>query len=81
MHGLGRPDKTEFPPGWDEDRIVDEVLSVANRPDNVRPLPRNRWEAIGVGDGVIIKVVLNDSGQILAAWPLDGPGVRRNPRR
>lgn len=81
LHGTGRPGKTEFPPGWDEDKIADEAASVADDPDEVYALPKGGWQAVGVRDGVTIEVIVRPNGRIATGYPVSGPGVRRNPRR
>jgi hypothetical protein len=81
LHGTGRPDKTEFPSGWDEDKIVAEVQSVADRPDSVSENIDGTWLAKGNRDGVTIAVALRSNGHIATGYPTEGPGVRTNPRR
>jgi hypothetical protein len=80
MHGTGRTGKSEFPEGWDEDRIVDTVRDVAQNPDSA-PLPRKGggWEISGQRDGVDITVVVNKDGSIWTAYPTGGIGVTKNP--
>ena len=34
-HGTGRPGKTEFPSGWDDDKIIGHVLDVARNPGDM----------------------------------------------
>jgi Bacterial EndoU nuclease len=80
--GTGRADKTEFPPDWDDDRIVDAVLSIAHNPG--QPPERedwnDRWQVSGTRDGVGIVAIVESDGSICTAWPLEGsPGVVRNP--
>lgn len=82
MHGTDRPGKTEFPPGWDEDKIIDSVEGVAASPDSYEQDPLDgTWTVRGVRDHVIIVVHMRPSGEIKTGYPEDGPGVRRNPRR
>jgi Bacterial EndoU nuclease len=81
-HGTGRPGKTEFPAGWDDERIIGQIVDVARFPD-ARPVlqANHRWRAQGERDGVAITVVVHPDGRIWAAWPEEGsPGVIRNPR-
>jgi hypothetical protein len=33
-HGTGRPGKTEFPSGWDDEKIIGHILGVACVPDD-----------------------------------------------
>ena len=80
-HGTGRPGKTEFPAGWDDERIIGHVVDVARFPD-ARPLlqANHRWRARGERDGVAMTVIVHPDGRIWAAWPEEGsPGVIRNP--
>jgi hypothetical protein len=81
-HGTGRPEKTEFPAGWDDERIIGQIVDVARFPD-ARPVlqANDRWRVRGERDGVAITVVVHPDGRIWAAWPEEGsPGVIRNPR-
>jgi hypothetical protein len=81
-HGTGRPEKTEFPADWDDERIIRQIEDVARFPD-ARPVlqANHRWRARGERDGVAITVVVHPDGMIWAAWPEEGsPGVIRNPR-
>lgn len=81
-HGTGRPGKTEFPVGWDDERIIGQIVDVARFPDAGPVLQANhRWRVRGERDGVAITVVVHPDGKIWAAWPEEGsPGVIRNPR-
>jgi hypothetical protein len=82
-HGTGRPDKTEFPAHWDDERIIDRITDVARFPDVQPVLQANqRWRARGERDGVAITAIVHPDGRIWAAWPEEGsPGVIRNPRK
>jgi len=78
--GTGRPGKTEFPPSWDDDKIIKEILDVAQHPDSQPIQGRfDRWEYIGTRDGVQIKVILEADGRVVSGYPLHGPGILRNP--
>jgi hypothetical protein len=79
LHGLNRPDKTEFPPDWDEDKIVQEVTSVADDPERVAERPGGTWLAVGVRDGITIHTFLRHDGSIATGHPISGPGVKTNP--
>ncbi|MEV0648962.1 EndoU domain-containing protein [Phytomonospora sp. NPDC050363] len=86
LFGTGRPGKTEFPEGWDEDRVMDEVKSVTDNPAST-PVKRYNengddigWTVSGTRDGVQIQVHLNRDGSIWSAYPTGGPGVHTNPR-
>ena len=80
-HGTGRPDKTEFPATWSDDKIAAHVLDVARNPD-APPRYQNRndrWLARGTRDDVEIVAVVTRDAQVWAAWPTEGsPGVVRN---
>ena len=41
-HGTGRPGKTEFPVGWDDQKIIGHVLGVARAPDDLPVFQANR---------------------------------------
>ncbi|MGH3214892.1 MAG: EndoU domain-containing protein [Trebonia sp.] len=42
-----QPGKTEFPENWDEDKIIDSILSVARSPDSASLQRNGRWLAEG----------------------------------
>jgi Bacterial EndoU nuclease len=81
-HGTGRPGKTEFPPSWDDEKIIGHILSVARAPDDPPVFQANhRWRVHGQRDGVGINVIVQPDGRIWSAWPDAGsPGVVKNPR-
>ena len=81
-HGTGRPTKTEFPSGWDDDKIVGHVLDVARAPDDPPVFQANhRWRVYGQRDDVGITVIGQPDGRIWSAWPDAGsPGVVKNPK-
>jgi hypothetical protein len=82
-HGVGNPGKTEFPASWNDEKIMDNILDVANRPDQP-PIHQNwndRWLARGTREDVEIAVVITSDGLIWSGWPrLGGPGVVKNPQ-
>jgi len=82
-HGVGHPGKTEFPASWTDQKIMDNILDVAHRPDQP-PIHQNwngRWLARGTRDDVEIAVVITNDGQIWSGWPrAGGPGVVKNPQ-
>lgn len=82
-HGVGHPGKTEFPSSWNDDKVIDNILDVARRPDQP-PIYQNwngRWLARGTRDDVEVAVVITSDGQIWSGWPLPGgPGVLKNPQ-
>jgi hypothetical protein len=74
-HGTGRPGKTEFPAGWDDDKITGNVRDL---PDFQ---PNHRWRVHGQRDDVGITVIILPDGRIWSAWPDAGsPGVVKNPK-
>lgn len=75
--GTGIPGKTEFPPGWSDDRIIDAVEDVARDPGSKRRKgSRGRTMAEGRRDGVDIRVVIEADGRIVTGYPVNTP---RNP--
>lgn len=81
LSGIGRPGKSEFPPGWDEDKIANEVTDIARHPDTATERYAGSWRVAGVRDGVRIRVYVRANGTISTGFPVDGPGVRHNPRQ
>ena len=83
-HGVGKPEKTEFPASWSDEKIMGHVLDAARRPDSP-PTHQNwndRWLCSGTRDRVKVWVVVLPSGEVWTAWPEEGgPGVVRNPRK
>lgn len=84
-HGSGRLGKTEFPPGWDEARIVDAI-------EQVLVDPRHIVSDLADGDDYIRFIGMVDEVRILVriradrhtidtAYPLDGTGVTQRTRR
>ena len=81
-HGTGKPGKTEFPAGWNDEKVIDTVLDVARQPGQppVRQEWNGRWVVRGTRDDVQIAVVIAGDGRIWTAWPLPGgAGVVKNP--
>jgi uncharacterized protein YukE len=75
--GTGISGKSEFPPGWSDDRIVDAVSDVATDPASVTtPLPGGRQIVDGTRSGVEIRVILDKAGNIVTGYPTNLP---RNP--
>lgn len=80
-YGTGKPGKTEFPANWDDDKIIDSIMSVARSPDSASLQQNGRWLAVGVRDEVKLAVIIMADGRVWSAYPLPGsPGVRQNPR-
>jgi hypothetical protein len=74
--GMGRAEKSEFPKEWDDDKIINIALMIAN--DNRWPQrPSGRyWLKLGEVEGLHIRVVLNrEKMEIVTAYPIN---VRRN---
>jgi Bacterial EndoU nuclease len=79
--GTGSPGKTEFPAHWDDDTIIDRILSVARSPDSAELQRNGRWRVSGSRDDVKLAIIVMQDGRIWTAYPLPGsPGVRQNPR-
>jgi hypothetical protein len=80
--GTGRPEKTEFPADWHDERIVRHIADVARFPDARPVLQANqKWRVRGERDGVAITAIVHPDGRIWTAWPEEGsPGVIRNPK-
>jgi len=80
-HGPGRniPGKSEFPPGWSDDRIVDAIKDVANDPASSRaPGRRGRIVVNGSRDGVDIEIIVEgDRTTVVTGYPTNVP---RNPK-
>jgi hypothetical protein len=80
LSGTGRPNKREFPPGWDDEDVRTALVAVATQPESTKPIPSERWSVTGDHRGVTITVVVRADGSIEAGWPVDGAGVKRNPK-
>jgi len=83
-HGIGSPDKTEFPASWNDKKSMSNVLDVARHPDEPPVLQQwnKRWVCCGTRDGVEVSVIVLQSGEVWTAWPEEGgPGVVRNPKK
>jgi hypothetical protein len=84
LSGVGKRDKSEFPPDWKPERIMSTAVSIARDP-HVAPTFQpgkfeDRWKIEEVRDQVLIRVIVNKDGQLVTAVPLSGPGVIRNPK-
>jgi hypothetical protein len=81
-HGTGRPEKTEFPSGWDDEKIIRHILDVGRHPDGSPVFQANRrWRVHGQRDDVGITVIVKPDGRIWSAWPdARSPGVVKNPK-
>jgi EndoU nuclease-like protein len=78
--GRGIPGKSEFPPGWSDDRIIEAIEDVANDPSSVRRVEADgRTVVSGRRDGVDLRVVVERDGRtIVTGYPTNTP---RNPPR
>ena len=70
----GAPSKTPFPKGWSGDKIMNEVSDIVTDPnlkwvENRVVKGVQRYEVIGIRDGVKIKVVTDDK-DIITAFPV-----------
>ena len=76
--GRGLPGKSEFPPGWSDDRIIEAIESVANDPASPRAAQANgRTVVTGRRGGVELRVVVERDGRsIVTGYPTNTP---RNP--
>ena len=82
LAGVGRRGATEFPAGWSRERITEVIVDVARYPDEVPlRLPDGSWRTTGVRDGVRVAALLDPEGPVRSAYPVEGPGVVRNPDR
>ena len=77
-YGAGKPDKTEFPQSWSDDKILHYVSDVATNPNATGGVgKRNSPYAIGVREGIAIRVDFypdahkNYSDMISTAYPLN----------
>lgn len=79
-YGAGKPDKTEFPQSWSDDKILHYVSDVATDPNATWGVGKwNSPYAIGVREGIEIRVDFypdaykNYRGMISTAYPLNTP--------
>lgn len=77
--GRGLPDKSEFPHGWSDERIIAAIEDVANDPASRRRTEADgRAVVTGERHGVAVRVVIERDGRsIVTGYPLNMP---RNPR-
>lgn len=78
--GTGTPGKSEFPQSWTLERVLRAALSVARDPTTANPGRMSRWVAVGVRDGVKIRVITEPDGEVVTAFPQRGRGVVYNPK-
>ena len=79
-YGIGKPNKTEFPKNWSDDKIIHYVSDVDTDPNATWGVGKwNSPYAIGIREGVEIRVDFypdvhkNYSGMISTAYPLNTP--------
>lgn len=79
-YGAGKPDKTEFPQDWSDEKILHYVSDIAT--DSNATWGMGKWDspyAIGVREGIEIRVDFYPeahpkySGKISTAYPLNTP--------
>ena len=75
LSGADKPDKSEFPPHWDADRVMRTALSIARDP-HVRPVFNSgrwydSWKIEEVRDQVLIRVIVKTDGELVTAVPLE----------
>jgi hypothetical protein len=76
-YGTNKAGKAEFPQGWSDDKIMEEIKSVADDPASSRRIERGRIVIEGTREGIDIRViVLPDETTVRSAYPTNTP---RNP--
>ncbi|MCI9889098.1 hypothetical protein JT358_11615 [Micrococcales bacterium 31B] len=83
LSGLGRPEKTEFPPNWGPGRIAFAVMKTARAPEGTK-LDADQWKLTRHVDGVDVTVVFirwpgHKNVSFYSAFPLPGTMTHRNP--
>lgn len=77
--GTNKPEKSEFPSDWSDEKIIDEITDIAADPNSTRFSGHSGRTIIsGTRDGVSIRVLVDATGEIVTAYPQKAP---RNPRR
>ena len=76
LPGAARAGATQFPPGWNGERVHDVVRRMAGTPTT---LANARSWLDGTVDDIRIGVLRDGTGAVRTAAPLPGPGVRRAP--
>lgn len=84
--GTGIPGQSEFPVGWDEDKVREAIESVLWGDDPNRNITPSKNGVVfrGLHDGVILAVPVHNLGRewvVATAYPYSGSGVNRNDRR
>ncbi|MDQ3611875.1 MAG: EndoU domain-containing protein [Actinomycetota bacterium] len=78
--GTGKAGKSEFPPGWDDERIIKTVMQTARQPEHGAPDDGSYVVRARV-EGILVQVVVRPDGTVVTGYPEEGPGVVRNPKR
>lgn len=83
LHGTGRLNKTEFPEGWDEKKVMDAAAEVIRAPQwwNPAKAPNGLSYYVAVIDGVQVEVAAYQyEGKLVIdqIYPKGGRGVIRN---
>lgn len=78
--GTGKPNKSEFPPGWDDERIIKTVMQTAVQPELGEAKDAAYRMRTNV-DGVVVEVLVTTDGTVVTGYPIEGPGVVRNPEK
>lgn len=73
-HAPGSGGGTEFPDKWTEPQMLEGIQNVARNPTSMTPREGGGYEAVGVHNGVEIKVILNKDGTVWTAYPTPTPG-------
>ncbi|MCL2737134.1 MAG: EndoU domain-containing protein [Propionibacteriaceae bacterium] len=78
--GVGRKNKTEFPPSWTDDKIMQAIQATIDAPQKARlsGIVLRRWREV---DNVIIQVATISAGtkqRLIHAYPVNGFGVILN---
>ncbi len=77
-HGVGKPCKSEFPQGWDDERIIDVTRQIAANDNLSWERQRNGYYvAEAYEDDIRVRVVKGRQKQrVITAYPVN---VQRNP--
>lgn len=78
LHGTGRPCKTEFPQGWNAEKIIHTVRRAAANDNIPWKEQENGYHTADImAEGVRIRIVLSaDRRDVITAYPVNLP---RNP--
>lgn len=81
--GTGRPNKSEFPADWSDDKIMEEISDIATHPGAWRDAVQQsngNWKLEGTRDGIDIRVIVKhpqgEDLKIITGFPTNVP---RNP--